>query len=261
VRNRRTASRRSDRGRDHDVGGWLSARLSFLTNIGWGPRDAVACAVGVVGAVAILVNALFLQTGPHPAPLFKAPVAASDATNAVAVPRVRPAEAAPGRGEMAAVARTSGEIMTDIQRELARRGFYDGSIDGVHGPRTDSAIRDFEQVAGLKPSLQPNEALLQLIAKSSIEAPKSVSASGSASAVPGRNDAISDMILSSRRVIALQRALALYGYGQIKPTGIVDAETRAAIERFERERKLPVTGQPSERVARELAGLTGRPLD
>jgi peptidoglycan hydrolase-like protein with peptidoglycan-binding domain len=232
-----------------------------LTNIGWGPRDAVACAVGVVGAVAILVNALFLQTGPHPAPLFKAPVAASDATNAVAVPRVRPAEAAPGRGEMAAVARTSGEIMTDIQRELARRGFYDGSIDGVHGPRTDSAIRDFEQVAGLKPSLQPNEALLQLIVKSSIEAPKSVSASGSASAVPGRNDAISDMILSSRRVIALQRALALYGYGQIKPTGIVDAETRAAIERFERERKLPVTGQPSERVARELAGLTGRPLD
>jgi peptidoglycan hydrolase-like protein with peptidoglycan-binding domain len=261
VRNRRTASRRSDRGRDHDVGGWLSARLSFLTNIGWGPRDAVACAVGVVGAVAILVNALFLQTGPHPAPLFKAPVAASDATNAVAVPRVRPAEAAPGRGEMAAVARTSGEIMTDIQRELARRGFYDGSIDGVHGPRTDSAIRDFEQVAGLKPSLQPNEALLQLIVKSSIEAPKSVSASGSASAVPGRNDAISDMILSSRRVIALQRALALYGYGQIKPTGMVDAETRAAIERFERERKLPVTGQPSERVARELAGLTGRPLD
>jgi peptidoglycan hydrolase-like protein with peptidoglycan-binding domain len=261
VRNRRTASRRSERGRDHDVGGWLSARLSFLTNIGWGPRDAVACAVGVVGAVAILVNALFLQTGPHPAPLFKAPVAASDATNAVAVPRVRPAEAAPGRGEMAAVARTSGEIMTDIQRELARRGFYDGSIDGVHGPRTDSAIRDFEQAAGLKPSLQPNEALLQLIVKSSIEAPKSVSASGSASAVPGRNDAISDMILSSRRVIALQRALALYGYGQIKPTGIVDAETRAAIERFERERKLPVTGQPSERVARELAGLTGRPLD
>ena len=60
---------------------------------------------------------------------------------------------------------------------------------------------------------------------------------------------------------ALQRALAQYGYGQIKPTGIVDAETRAAIEKFERERKLPVTGQPSERVARELAGLTGRPLD
>ena len=78
---------------------------------------------------------------------------------------------------------------------------------------------------------------------------------------PGRNDAIADMLSSSRRVIALQRALAQYGYGQIKPTGIVDAETRAAIEKFERERKLPVTGQASDRVVKELAGLTGRPLD
>ena len=49
--------------------------------------------------------------------------------------------------------------------------------------------------------------------------------------------------------------------GQIKPTGIVDAETQAAIERFERERKLPVTGQPSDRVARELAAVTGRTLE
>ena len=75
------------------------------------------------------------------------------------------------------------------------------------------------------------------------------------------NDAIADLLAPSRRLIALQRALAQYGYGQIKPTGIVDAETRAAIEKFERERKLPVTGQPSDRVARELTSLTGRPLD
>ena len=44
-------------------------------------------------------------------------------------------------------------------------------------------------------------------------------------------------------------------------TGIVDAETEAAIERFERERKLPITGQASDRVARELAAMTGRPLE
>ena len=64
-----------------------------------------------------------------------------------------------------------------------------------------------------------------------------------------------------RRVIALQRALADYGYGQIKPTGVLDAETQSAIERFERERKLPVTGQPSDRVTRELTAMTGRPLE
>jgi peptidoglycan hydrolase-like protein with peptidoglycan-binding domain len=65
----------------------------------------------------------------------------------------------------------------------------------------------------------------------------------------------------SKRVIALQRALAEYGYGQIRPSGIMDAETQAAIEKFERERKLPITGQASERVVRELAAMTGRPLE
>ena len=88
-----------DRGRDDEVG-WLGARLSFLRNLGWGVRDALAFTVGTIGAIAILVNALFLQSGPHPAPLFKAPlspVAAGEATNSVvtAVPRPRPADPAP----------------------------------------------------------------------------------------------------------------------------------------------------------------------
>jgi peptidoglycan hydrolase-like protein with peptidoglycan-binding domain len=65
----------------------------------------------------------------------------------------------------------------------------------------------------------------------------------------------------SKRVLAVQRALADYGYGQIKPTGIIDIQTQAAIQKFERERKLPVTGQVSERVTHELAAITGRTLD
>lgn len=263
MRNRRAASARSDRGRDDDEeSGFLAARLSFFRNIGWGTRDAVAFTVGTVGSLAVLVNALFLQSGPHPAPLFKAPLAAGEPTNTVvAVPRPRPADPAPARVETPALARTPAEIMSDVQRELARRGFYDGSIDGVHGPKTDSAIRDFEQAAGLKPSLQVNEALLQMIVKSSIEAPRAAAAAAPPAAAPARNDAIGELLAPARRVIALQRALAQYGYGQIRPTGIVDPETRAAIEKFERERKLPVTGQPSDRLARELTGLTGHPLD
>ena len=63
------------------------------------------------------------------------------------------------------------------------------------------------------------------------------------------------------RVLTVQRVLSDYGYGQIKPTGVVDADTQIAIERFERERKLPVTGQPSDRVVRELSAIVGRPLE
>src|SRR5262249_47918324 len=64
-----------------------------------------------------------------------------------------------------------------------------------------------------------------------------------------------------RRVAAVQRALTEYGYGQLKPTGTVGADTQAAIQKFERERKLPVTGQVSDRLMRELAIVIGHPIE
>ena len=44
----------------------------------------------------------------------------------------------------------------------------------------------------------------------------------------------------------MQRVLSEYGYGQIKPSGVVDEATSEAIEKFEREHKLPVTGRISD---------------
>ena len=83
---------------------------------------------------------------------------------------------------------------------------------------------------------------------------------GRAAAEP-KVDPIAELIAPPRRVLAAQRALAEFGYGQIKPTGVLNPETQLAIERFERERKLPVTGQLSANVIRELAAMTGRPLE
>ena len=62
-------------------------------------------------------------------------------------------------------------------------------------------------------------------------------------------------------VAAVQRALTEYGYGQLKPTGTVGSDTQAAIQKFERERKLPVTGQMSDRLVRELTAMIGHPID
>ena len=65
----------------------------------------------------------------------------------------------------------------------------------------------------------------------------------------------------ARRVASVQRALTQYGYGQLKPTGAVGSDTQAAITKFERDRKLPVTGQMSDRLVKELTAMIGHPID
>ena len=76
-----------------------------------------------------------------------------------------------------------------------------------------------------------------------------------------RTDPVGDLIKSSRRAASVQRVLSEYGYGQLKPTGIIGPDTQVAIQKFERERKMPVTGQLSDRLVHDLGVLAGRPLD
>jgi len=78
-----------------------------------------------------------------------------------------------------------------------------------------------------------------------------------------RDDPIADLIelQPSPRVTAVQRALSEYGYGQIKPSGILDEPTVAAIEKFEREHKIPVTGRISERLVSQLTAMIGHALN
>jgi peptidoglycan hydrolase-like protein with peptidoglycan-binding domain len=218
------------------------------------PRDSIAALIAALAATAILVNALFLQSGPHPAPIFvhkpvREPAPHPAPAPATVLPRARPAEPAtePARP------RPRADVVIEIQRELARRGFYEGTADGVFGPKTEAAVRDFEQMAGLKPAAEPDEALLAAIRRSTAQA-KPAPASQ-------RSDPIARLLAIDRRMLAVQRALADFGYGPVKPTGVYDLETRAAIERFERARRRPVTGKVSEQLLRDLAALTGRPIE
>jgi peptidoglycan hydrolase-like protein with peptidoglycan-binding domain len=236
-------------------------RFAALARLGWSRRDAVGFVVAVLATVAIVVNGVLLQAGPHPAPMFKDAIAAITAASkpapkdtATTLPRPRPSETT-----AKVEARPTPEIIADIQRELMRRGYYEGVVDGRYGRRTAAAVRDFEQASGLKPSTEPNEALLAAIKRSAAKPAKQPSGLRPAPVQQARLEPNAET--SSNRVLAVQRALAEYGYGQIKPTGVVDADTKAAIERFEHERRLPITGQASERVTRELASVTGRPLE
>jgi len=223
--------------------------------LGRNPIDAIGIFVLVIAAGAILMNALYRQPGPHPAPIFsvKPRPVASEPTGGVvpAMPRARPDSIVAAKPEAAGRARA--DIITDIQRELSRRGLYDGPVDGMVGPKTDAAIRDFETAAKLKVTGEASEEVLRAI----LRAPLKVEAA----APRPRPDPIAELIAPPQRVMAVQRALNDYGYGPLKMTGHFGAETVSAIQKFERDRKLPVTGQISPRLLRELAALSGRPLE
>jgi hypothetical protein len=160
------------------------------------PKDAVSLGLAVAAVSLIIVNALFLQTGPHPAPIF-AEVAPSAATPTGSIPMPPPAP----EKRVASTRIPAATLPT-------------APVKANAAPRTAEA----------------------------------------------RNDPIAELLEPSNRTMGVQRALADFGYGQIKPTGTVGPETKAAIEKFERERKLPVTGQISERLTRELSTLKGGPL-
>ena len=203
--------------------------------------------MATLAVLAIVTNALVMQKGPHPAPISATrPLLQRDATPAS---RPQAVQALPAADQ----ARL--QLIGNIQRELSRKGFYDGPADSIWGAKTDAAARDFVSAAGLKINPEANDGLLRSIVAYNPK-PANVAAPPSPPSGP-----IAKLIAPSKKVMAIQRALADFGYGQIKPTGLLDPETRAAVEKFERDHRMPVTGQISDRFVRELAGMTGRPLE
>ncbi|MGE7367969.1 peptidoglycan-binding protein [Neorhizobium sp. NPDC001467] len=132
-----------------------------------------ACFAIIFGFVS--ANALWYQPGGHPSPFLRT----RDIDDRNGIPGYRlarpqpPADVTTFRIERAGDARLTtatpvapgrpapaDALVADIQRELARRGLYDGSTDGVMGTRTEAAILFFEQMAGLPQSGAPTQNLL-----------------------------------------------------------------------------------------------------
>jgi hypothetical protein len=185
------------------------------------PKDLIAGALAFAAVSAIIANAVFMQAGHHPSPMFGAAVNVPPAISALAspLPRPRPPEATLRPADIKLAELRPAEVK---------------SVDPVSNvARTSGA------------PLAPTN-----IARPPAPIP-----------VSSRSDPVGDLIIASRRVASVQRALTEFGYGQLKPTGTVGSDTQAAIQKFERERKIPVTGQMSERLVRELSAVTGRPID
>ena len=215
------------------------------------PREFVAIVMAIAATIAIFVNALFLQHGPHPAPIF----ATRPLMRSVMLPPKRASAPVPVPLD------SHGRLVADIQQALNAKGFYDGAIDGLWGARTDSGVRDFLRASGSNAGVEASETLLRAIQTSAVRA-------GQAPPAAPDNDPIAQLLkprpaaapAPDTRIMAVQRVLAEFGYGQIQPTGVIDTSTKVAIEKFQREHAMAPTGEVSDKLLQALGALAGQPL-
>ena len=186
------------------------------------PKDMIAGVLAFAAVSAIIANALFLQAGRHPSPMFGSVVAIPPAgsTPASLLPRPRPVEA------------------------VTRAADASPSEPKPAEPKAADAMANLVKSTGA-PAAPPSNMT---------RPPAAIPASP-------HSETTANPAAASRRVATVQRALTEYGYGQLKPTGTIGSDTQAAIQKFERERKIPVTGQVSDRLVHELTTVIGRPIE
>ena len=202
----------------------------FLTRVFLhSPKDVVAGLLAAAAICAIIANALFLQAGRHPSPMFGSVVTLPPPQVAAAnpLPRPRPVEL-----------RSTESEPPEIRPVEVR---------GADPKITDPKMADPRTA----------DPLANLVVKST----GSPAAAASSTTRPPAPIPSNTQGAGARRVASVQRALTQYGYGQLKPTGAVGADTQTAIAKFERDRKLPVTGQMSDRLVKELSSMIGHPID
>jgi hypothetical protein len=196
------------------------------------PKDTLAGLVAVAAITAIVANALFLQTGRHPAPMFGTVInlpAPSSLPLSNPLPRPRPVGADTSPLEPRAT-----EFRAEPKPAERAEKPPEKPVDA-----TASTPRSGDPMTNL--------------VKQTISASPSVARPPAP--IPVQQGP------AARRIAGVQRALSEYGYGNLKITGAMGAETQSAIQKFEREHKMQVTGQLSDRLLRELGAAIGHPVE
>lgn len=176
---------------------------------------------------------------------------------------VTPPQAAPVAGSA---------LVMSIQKELAKRGLYDGPADGKTGPKTSAAILKFEKQSGLQQTGAAEPSLLAALKKQTVrtrnaarpaerpyENVKATKGELDPVAAAIRNAEINpdyipkvDIPASSELVMNIQKGLSNLAYADVSVDGVAGEQTRSAIRHFQKHYRLPETGQPSPAVLKKM---------
>ncbi|ACA15650.1 Peptidoglycan-binding domain 1 protein [Methylobacterium sp. 4-46] len=219
-------------------------------------RHPAAIAGGLLtlaATAAVAVNALSFQNGRHPAPLFAQAPAKSPAnapTKSAAKPDARPPRPAPHPAE--APQDGIGEILRGDAQVTASVAPHDAP------PRPASGSQKSLASLPPPPPRPRGEAAPAASAKlAALRAPETRAAEAKPAARRPAGPDRGEAPHPDPQVAFAQKALVKLGYGPLAVDGRAGPATRAAIARFERERRLPGSPEVASRTLKELASRSG----
>lgn len=161
----------------------------------------------------------------------------------------------------------SSDLVRDVQRGLASRGYEVGPQDGIYGDSTEQALRRFQRDQRLTASGQVDSQTLAALGIPSASL-----------ATPSRSSAARDYVPTSRRqgamaapsgatrvglnqdqVRGVQQNLAERGYDPGQVDGRWGPRTQQALASFQRDQNIQASGRPNPQTLAALGVESGSP--
>ncbi|MEM9732584.1 MAG: peptidoglycan-binding domain-containing protein [Pseudomonadota bacterium] len=224
----------------------------------------------------IFTNAVFFQEGAHPSPLFSTRVVErvqpldEPVKTAVLKPQLHKVpEAVPAPVDKS---ETGKELLREVQTALSVRGYYDGKLDGLYGSRTRRAITAFQSDNGMVVDGKVTVRLLTQVLMSGSAQPDAVP-------VPPKSQLVAKPVGVKTRKVAttrvkpktintqaavseadglvarIQAGLRNYGYDDLQVDGKMGQQTATAIQRFQLDYGMKITGEASQSVLNKLSEI------
>jgi peptidoglycan hydrolase-like protein with peptidoglycan-binding domain len=216
------------------------------------PKAVALTLAVVVSMSAISVNALYLQSGKHPAPMFSHQPAgvrtASLSADLDPAPAGLPAAISSPERDDATAAAAPDNLVSAVQTALKARGLYTDPVDGAMGPATRAAISAYEQKMGLEVTGAPSVGLLASLSSPAPTPPKAPQTASAQATAP-----------SKALLQRLQKALVAAGYGPITVDGLYGSETAGAIRRYQLDHGMSVNGTVSDPLLARLGVVAAQP--
>ena len=145
-------------------------------------------------------------------------------------------ESVPGPGEL------SPATIRMLQHSLIQGGYAVNAADGVWGPQTSAAVREFQRMKGLKQTGQADAATLEALGVTADGRPRPAADAAARNAAPDIR-ARTPADLHPATIRAIQQALDKQGFKIGAADGVWGQRTESAIGNLQRARGMPASGE------------------